>query len=86
MWPIKAKENTQPLIQWPNLITLYSNLWEIVVTVLLLTSNPLVGFLTQKKWPFFDLASFSVRIPIKMDCRGIWSGAPKRILSLSHLS
>ena len=38
MWPIRAKENRQLLIMWPNLIP-YSKL----VTVLLSTSIPLLN-------------------------------------------
>ena len=41
MWPIKDKENRQLLILWPNLMP-YSQLQNWVVTVLLLTSTPLV--------------------------------------------
>ena len=41
MWPIIEKENRQLLIMWPNIFP-YSKLKYCVVTVLLLTSTPLV--------------------------------------------
>ena len=41
MWPIKEKDNRHLFIKWPNLVP-YSKLQEYVVTVLLLTSIPLV--------------------------------------------
>ena len=41
MWPVQKKENRQLLLKWPNLIP-YSKLYKYIVTVLLLTSTPLI--------------------------------------------
>ena len=45
MWP-KEKENRQLLLKWPNVI-LYSQLYKWDVTLLLLTSTPLVGWCSE---------------------------------------